>query len=73
MKDLSIQQLIKTSFSGDIDHSFEYMNLVFQAVGVLVAGIVLWRLSAYFQKRKAAQVNNGKRFETSFSKEWKKR
>jgi hypothetical protein len=72
MEKLNIQQLIKTSFSGELDQSFVYMNLMMQASVVLIAGIVMWRLSAYFHKKKIAQRQNGKTFETRFSKEWKK-
>jgi hypothetical protein len=72
MKELTIQQLIKTSFSGEIDQSYVYLNLMAQAGGVLIAGIVMWRLSAYFHKKKIAQRQNGQRFETRFSREWKK-
>lgn len=73
MEELTIQQLIKTRFSGEIDQSFVYMNLMMQAGAVLIAGIVMWRLSAYFLKKKIAQRQNGQTFETRFSKEWKKR
>ena len=73
MKELTIQQLIKTSFSGQADQSYVYMNLMMQAGGVLIAGIVMWRLSAYFHKKKLAQRQNGQSFESRFSKEWRKK
>lgn len=73
MREITVQQLIKAKFSGTPDQSFQYMNLIVEATVVLVAGIVLWRVSALFHKRKQSKRSVNSKFETIYSKEWKKR
>lgn len=71
-EELTIQTLIKGSFSGELDPSMTYINLIIQAGAVLIAGIVLWRASIIFQKRQTAKRNRGTSFETRYSKQWRK-
>lgn len=70
---LTIQQTIQVYYSGDIDHSSAYFNLIFEAGAVLVAGIVLWRLSLIFFRKKQVRQQGNTHFETRYSKEWRNR
>jgi hypothetical protein len=72
MSQLTVQELVKANYSGAIDNSWDYINLVIEASAVLFAGIVLWRTSVVFHNRKKAKRANGKRFETIYQKEWKR-
>lgn len=72
MDEVTINVLIKARFSGSIDDVGTYMNLVMQAAAVLVAGIVLWRASAAFHRRKKAERKQNTYFKTPYSKGWKK-
>lgn len=49
---MTFQNLIQTSYSGDLDQTVTYVNLTIQAIGVLVGGIVIWRASIAFQRKK---------------------
>jgi hypothetical protein len=70
---MTLQELIKGHFSGELDPSMTYINLIIQAGAVLIAGIVLWRASVIFHNRKKAQRSNGASFETSYSKQWRRK
>jgi hypothetical protein len=72
MEELSMQQIIRGSYSGQLDNSMTYIHLLIQAGAVLIAGIVLWRASVIFHNRKKAQRNTGGRFETRYSKQWRR-
>lgn len=73
MEEMSLQDFVKGYYAGSMDDSMIYINLVIQAASVLIAGIVLWRASVIFHNRKKAQRNSGKRLETIYSKEWRRR
>lgn len=72
MDELTIQTLIKAKYSGSIDQLSMYFNLAIQTAAVLIAGIVLWRISAIIHKRKKAQRERNSYFDTPFSKGWKR-
>ncbi len=71
MNDLTIGELIRAKFSGELDQTQTYVNLALQAVGVMVAGFVLWRASNSLHRKKQQELRNRK-FETNYSKHWRK-
>ena len=73
MDELTIQQLIKAKFSGELSHSSTYVNLTIQAVAVLIGGLVLWRVSNAIHKKKQQARQRNPYFESSYSKHWRKR
>lgn len=72
MTGVSIQELIRAKYSGSLNEFSQYTTLIVQTVVVLVAGIVLWRLSNYIHKRKKQERDRNKFFETRYSKGWKR-
>jgi hypothetical protein len=73
MDDLTIQQLIKAKFSGQLDQSATYINLTIQAIAVMVGGLVLWRISNALHKKKQQERQRNPYFESTYSKHWRKR
>lgn len=69
---MTLQDLIQTSYSGDLDQTITYVNLTIQAIGVLVGGIVIWRASIAFQRKKIKERRRNPFFETTYSKHWRK-
>lgn len=73
MDELTIQQLIKAKFSGDLSHSATYINLTIQAVAVLIGGIIIWRVSNAMHKKKIKERQRNDYFESPYSKQWRKK
>lgn len=73
MEDLSIQTLIKASYSGHLTQTSIYVNLAIQAVAVLIGGLILWRASTMIHKKKQQQRSRNEFFETPYSKGWKRK
>ena len=73
MDELTIQQLIKAKFSGELSNSATYINLTIQAVAVLIGGLVLWRVSNALHKKKLKDRQRNAYFESPYSKQWRKR
>ncbi len=71
MNELTIQELIKAKFSGELDPGQVYLNLILQSAAVLVAGIVLWRASNAIHNKKLRE-RQGRRMESPYSKHWRK-
>ncbi len=70
---MDIQTLIKVKYVGELDNTFAYTTIGFQAIAVLVGGIVLWRVSNALHRRKLNQRANQPHFSTRFSEHWKNR
>lgn len=68
---MDIQTLIKHRFSGELNNESEYIELLVNVFGVLVLGLVMWRLMVLFHKKKNAKRKRSNYFESSFSKKWK--
>lgn len=51
---VDIANYVKLFLSGSADTSMNFMNLMVQAIGIIVVGIILWRISAMFHKKKLA-------------------
>ena len=73
MDELTIQTLIKVKYSGALDQSSVYINLVIQAVAVLVGGIVIWRASNAYHRKKQRERRSNNYFETPYSRQWKRK
>ena len=50
----------------------EMLELSFQAILILVVGIVLWRVMAVISKRKS-KLKRSDYFDTKYTKKWKKK
>ena len=68
---MSVQELIKTRFTGELNNEAEYIELLVQVFAVLVLGLVLWRLMVLFHKKKNAKRKKSTYFDSDFSKKWK--
>lgn len=71
--EVAVQLLIKAKYAGAMADTSTYMNLIMQAGAVLIGGIVLWRMSARFHKKKVAQRERNNYFETKYSRSWKRK
>lgn len=69
----AVQLLIKAKFSGSMLNTSTYMNMIMMAGAVLIGGIVLWRMSARYHKKKVAQRQRNNYFETTYSRNWKRK
>lgn len=68
---MSVQELIKTRFTGELNNEAEYIELLVQVFAVLVLGLVLWRLMVLFHKKKNAKRKKSTYFDSSLTKKWK--
>lgn len=68
---MQLQDLIKQRFSGSLNSEAEYIELLVNVFGVLVLGLVMWRLMVLFHKKKNAKRKRSNYFESNFSKKWK--
>jgi uncharacterized membrane protein len=73
MDELTMQEIIKTSYSGSLSEMSTYISLAVQTVGIIIGGIVLWRMSTVMHKKKLAQRQRNDFFETPYSKGWKRK
>jgi hypothetical protein len=69
----AVQLLIKAKYSGAMADTSMYMNLIMQAGAVLIGGIVVWRMSAAYHKKKVAQRERNNYFESTYSRNWKRK
>lgn len=63
------QELIQTRFSGAINNEAEYIELLVNVFGVLIIGLVMWRLMAVFHKKKNAKRKRSSYFENNAFKQ----
>ncbi len=66
------RDLILQKYTGALDETFIYINIGTQAIAVLIGGLVLWRLSLMYQRRKIQERQRNNYFTTSYSKHWKR-
>jgi hypothetical protein len=59
----SLQEILNTHFSGELDETLLYVRLSIYAVGVLFTGLVLWRITVIFMQKKFKQRRRASRFE----------
>jgi len=62
---------IVSHFSGAATHSFFIVKLMMQVLGVLIVGMILWRIGSAFGSKKKARKNN--MFTQSTYNSWKRR
>lgn len=68
---MQLKDLIQQRFSGSLNSEAEYIELLVNVFGVLVLGLVMWRLMVLFHKKKNAKRKRSNYFESTFSKKWK--
>lgn len=68
---MKIQELIQRRFSGALNNEAEYIELFVQVFGVLVLGLVLWRMMVLFHKKKKAKRKRSSYFDTEFRRNWR--
>jgi hypothetical protein len=59
----SLQNILNTHFSGELDQTVLYVRLGVYAIGVLFTGLVLWRITVIFMQKKFKQRRRTSRFE----------
>lgn len=69
---MSPQELIQHRFTGTLNNEAEYIELLVQVFGVLVLGLVLWRMMVLFHKRKNAKRKKSNYFDSEFNQSWRK-
>jgi hypothetical protein len=62
-----IQNTLKEHFSGELDQTILYVKLGVYAIGVLFAGLVLWRITAIVIQKKIKQ----RRKTSMFERKWR--
>jgi hypothetical protein len=73
MEEITLQELVKASYSGSISAMSTYISLAVQALAVIIGGIILWRASNVLHKRKREERSRNAYFETPYSKGWKRK
>lgn len=68
---MKTQDLIQRRFSGELNNEAEYIELLVQVFGVLVLGLVLWRMMVIFHKKKKAKRKRSTFFDTEFRRNWR--
>lgn len=68
---MKVQNLIQRRFSGTLNNEAEYIELLVQVFGVLVLGLVLWRMMVIFHKKKKAKRKRSTFFDTEFRRNWR--
>jgi cytochrome b561 len=58
----NIQQLLEQHFTGALDQTFTFIKLGVYSIGVLFAGLVLWRITTLFMQKKMKQRRKTTRF-----------
>lgn len=69
---MTIQELIQTRFSGELNNENIYIELMVQVIAVLVVGLILWRLMVAFHRKKNASRKRKTYFDTEYSKKWRR-
>ena len=49
---MTIQDLIKLKFTGELNQTISYVNVTIQAVSVLIGGLLIWRFVSSWQRKK---------------------
>jgi len=72
MEEPTIQTLIKVKYSGALDQSATYINLVLQTVAVLIGGLIIWRAMNSYHRKKQQERRKTNYFETPYA-QWRKK
>ena len=66
------QEMIQLKYSGELSIMTDYINVSVQAIAILIAGIIIWRLIIRYQNKKLSTRFKSDYFESSYSKHWRK-
>ena len=66
------QEMIKAKYSGELSSMMDYVNIMAQVFGILIAGIIIWRVFSRHQNKKQNERFKSDYFESSYSKHWRK-
>jgi len=66
------QELIQIKYSGAISVLRDYVNISAQTIGILIIGILFWRVLIAYQNKKNKSRFKSTYFESSYSKHWRK-
>ena len=66
------QEMIKIKYSGELSTMTDYINISVQTIGILIAGIIIWRLIVRYQNKKLGTRYKSDYFNSSYSKHWRK-
>ena len=66
------QEMIKAKYSGELSSMMDYVNIMAQVFGILIAGIIIWRVFSRHQNKKQTERFKSDYFESSYSKHWRK-
>jgi hypothetical protein len=64
--------MIQAKYSGELSSMMGYVHIMAQVFGILIAGIIIWRLIARHQNKKQNGRYKSDYFESSYSKHWRK-
>ena len=64
--------MIQVKYSGELSVTADYINISVQVIGILVAGIIIWRLIVRYQNKKSNDRYRSSYFGTPYSKHWRK-
>ena len=73
MDELVMQEIIRTNYSGSVSQMSAYTGIAAQVLGVIIGGIILWRASAVYHKKKKKERSRNAFFETPYSRGWKRK
>jgi len=66
------QELIQIKYSGAVSVFSDYVNISAQTIGILIIGILFWRVLIAYQNKKNKSRFKSTYFESSYSKHWRK-
>ena len=69
---MTAQEMIQAKYSGELSTMMDYVNIMAQVFGILIAGIIIWRVFAHHQNKKQNERFKSDYFESSYSKHWRK-
>ena len=69
---MTAQEMIQVKYSGELSSMMDYVNIMAQVFGILIAGIVIWIVIARYQNKKQNERFKSDYFESSYSKHWRK-
>ena len=69
---MTAQEMIKAKYSGELSSMMDYVNIMAQVFGILIAGIIIWRVFSRHQNKKQNERFKSDYFESSYSKHWRK-
>jgi len=65
------RELIAGYLNGSVNDSIVMIKLMVQVIAVLVAGLLLWRISTIFSKKKNQQRRRSVFMESRYQDQWK--